>query len=474
MRSRFPSRSLGPILVDGAELLDAVAKAIRRHVVLPDHACDAVALWCAHTFLLDRLMISPRLGIRSPTKGCGKTTLLDVVAQLVLKPLSAANISASAVFRVVEAVQPVLLVDEADSFLSEQEELRGILNSGHRRGGSVLRVTGEDLEPRSFSTYGACAIALIGTLPATLSDRSVLIDLTRRKPDEAIEPFRFDRVEHLAELRRKLARWITDNAEAAAATEPQMPALYNRAADNWRGLLSIATVAGADWLARGHRAALAGADIDIDEGSRLELLLGDVRDIFARLETDRIPSADLIEELVKIEPRPWAEYGKSGKPITQNKLARLLKQVGIAPEQIRFGVADSRKGYQLHQFEDAFQRFLPRDGEFKPKQRNNADGTGTSEPFQTETPFSDVSVVKCEKSSNDGHCFAVSVSEGVAGNGDENPEAFPLVCEHCGAPERPDDLCNEVAADGRTHLIHAGCIDDWIGGGIPAFLRRSQ
>ena len=356
----FPEAEPWPDSVNGAELLDAVAKAIRRHVVMPDHACDAVALWCAHTFLLDRLMISPRLGIRSPTKGCGKTTLLDVVAQLVLKPLSAANISASAVFRVVEAVQPVLLVDEADSFLSEQEELRGILNSGHRRGGSVLRVTGEDLEPRSFSTYGACAIALIGSLPATLTDRSVLIDLARRKADEAIEPFRFDRVEHLVELRRKLARWMTDNAEAVAATEPQMPALYNRAADNWRGLLAIATVAGADWLARGHRAALAGADTDIDEGSRLELLLGDVRDIFARLGVDRIPSADLIEELVKIEPRPWGEYGKSGKPITQNKLARLLKPVGISSGKI--GPASARLNGYEHESVQRGLRALPRPG----------------------------------------------------------------------------------------------------------------
>ena len=88
-----------------------------------------------------------------------------------------------------------------------------------------------------------------------------------------------------------------------------MPAIYNRAADNWRPLLSIATVAGGNWLARGHRAALAGADADIDEGARLELLLGDVRDIFSRLKVDRIASAELIKHLIEITPRRVYAWG---------------------------------------------------------------------------------------------------------------------------------------------------------------------
>ena len=163
-------------------------------------------------------MITPRLAITSPTKGCGKTTLLDVVEPLVFRPLAAANCSASSIFRVVEGHRPCLLIDEADSFLSNNEELRGVLNSGHRRGGAVLRNVGDEHEPRSFSTFAACAIALIGRLPGTLADRAVPIDLVRRKADEAIEPFRFDRVDHLAVLARKLMRWTKDNADAIAAT----------------------------------------------------------------------------------------------------------------------------------------------------------------------------------------------------------------------------------------------------------------
>jgi putative DNA primase/helicase len=241
-----------PDPVNGANLFDDLSAAIRRHIVMPDWAADTVALWAAHSYLVDCFGISPRLALTSPEKGCGQTTLLDVLSSIVIRPLSTANATASVIFRVVEVRRPTLLIDEADTFLSEKEELRGILNSGHRQGGSVIRTVGEDFEPRSFSTFAACAIALIGKLPSTISDRSVPIKLRRRRADEPAESFRFDRTEHLDRLRRKLARWAADVADRVRETDPDMPAgMFNRAADNWRPLLAIADVAGA---ARGRRA----------------------------------------------------------------------------------------------------------------------------------------------------------------------------------------------------------------------------
>jgi hypothetical protein len=157
-----------PDPVGGAGLLDAVAEAVSRYVVLPEHSRDTAALWVLHTYLLDCFLVSPRLCACSPIKRCGKTTLLDVLAHLVLRPLPAANVTSSAIFRVVEAHRPTLLIDEADTFVFENDELRGVVNSGHRRGGSVLRIVGDDHQPHAFSTYSACAIALIGQLPDTL------------------------------------------------------------------------------------------------------------------------------------------------------------------------------------------------------------------------------------------------------------------------------------------------------------------
>src|SRR5262245_2488509 len=76
--------------------------------------------------------------------------------------------------------------------------------------------------------------------------------------------------------------------------------------------------------------------------SRLELLLADIRDAFAKEgeapvanmlaeKVDvEIASADLVKALVAIEGRPWAEMGRARKALNQNRLARMLKSLGIA------------------------------------------------------------------------------------------------------------------------------------------------
>jgi putative DNA primase/helicase len=419
----FPEPEPWPDPVAGAALLDTLSVAIGKHVVMAEHAKYLAALWVVHSYLLDAFLITPRFAIRSPTRRCGKTTFLDVLARLVYRPLPAANVSAAAVFRVIEGHRPCLLIDEADTFLRDNEELKGVLNSGHRRGGSVLRTVGDDHEPRSFATYAACVIALIGQMPGTLTDRSVAIDLKRRLPSEPIEPFRLDRTEHLDVLARQAARWAQDNAEAVRAADPAMPdGVYNRDADNLRPLLAIADVAAGEWPERARKAALAGLEADdVDEGSRLELLIRDIHDIFAASDhLDRVASADLITRLVEIEPRPWAEYGRSGKPITQNKLARLLAPLKIAPTRQRLADGSNVRAYGRWQFKDAFARFVTPGGGLEPEQRNKRDEMGTSDPFQSGTPANDVPVEKCEKPNNDGPCS--TVPDGKGGNGHEMPD----------------------------------------------------
>jgi hypothetical protein len=354
----LPEPEASPEPVEGATLLDALVAHLRRYVVLMEGAAEVIALWIVHTYLLDNFGTSPRLAITSPEKNCEKTTLLDVIARLVWRPLPTADASTAAVFRVVEMKQPTLLIDEADTFLRQNDELRGILNSGHRRGGSVIRTVGEDHEPRKFSTYSACAIAMIGRLPGTLADRSVPIELRRRRADEPIEPFRFDRTADLDELARKVARWAKDNAGRLGA-DPEMPdGVFNRVEDNWRPLLAIADAAGGEWPARAREAlecAIDAADGD-DQSVRVQLL-SDIRAIFAKTERDRLSSTSLVDALVAIEDRPWAEWGKTGKPLTKNGLARLLKSFKVEPKTIRVG-DKLLKGYRLSHLKDAFERYL--------------------------------------------------------------------------------------------------------------------
>jgi putative DNA primase/helicase len=302
-------------------------------------------------------MVSPRLAVDSPTKGCGKTTFLDVLSRLVLKPLPTANVTPSVVFRVVEAQRPTLLIDEGDSFLRDNDELRGVLNSGHRKGGGVLRSVGDEHEPRWFATYSACAIALIGRLPETLHDRSVVINLKRRLPNEVIRSFRSDKAEHLDVLARQVARWAKDNASKIAEADPAMSkGIYNRESDNWRGLIAIADAAGGEWP-KLARKALEQCHAEADEEAELGMLLTDIKSIFTGRNTDRVPSHVIVMELWDFEGRPWAEYSY-GKPISQNQLARALKPLGIVSQTIRMPDDKTPKGYYLHQFADAFARYL--------------------------------------------------------------------------------------------------------------------
>jgi hypothetical protein len=464
----FPEPEAWAEPVNGEALLDSIAQAIRHYVVLPDHARDAAALWIVHSYLIDCFLVSPRLAICSATKQCGKTTLLDVLGRLVLKPLPTANVTASAIFRVVEAYRPSLLVDEADTFLRDNDELRGVINSGHRHGGSVLRAVGDDYEPRAFSTYAACAIALIGKLPDTLHDRSVVIDLKRRLPSETIHAFRSDRVEHLDVLARQAARWCQDHADEVANADPAMPeGIYNREADNWRPLLAIADAAGGHW-SECARKALEQSHAVAEDDSRLTLLLGDIKAEFTARDIDRLTSASLVAALVEIEGRPWAEY-RRGKPLTQNQLARALKPIGIAPEVIREGSSTPR-GYMFGQFGDAFDRYLAPEGVSTRNSETNVDKPNTSEPFQTATQESDVALPECEKSNNDGPSCGVAVEKEEA----SQSEQWPLVCEHCGAPEQPGNPVQSCSVEGDEHLLHAGCQTEWMGDdlSIPPFLRR--
>lgn len=247
-----------PDPVDGVALLNAIANTFTRFLILPAGGADAGALWTVHTYLIDVLHCSPILAVTSPQKRCGKSTLLDVLKALVRRALGASNITAAALFRIVEMMAPTLLIDEADTFLAEREELRGIINAGHTRSSAVVvRTVGDDHEPRVFGTFCPKAIAAIGELPGTIDDRAISIRMQRRAPGEHVERLRRDRIEaELEPLRRKAARWAQDNAAGVRDADPDVPTtLHDRAADNWRVLLAIGDAARGRWPTTARKAA---------------------------------------------------------------------------------------------------------------------------------------------------------------------------------------------------------------------------
>jgi Protein of unknown function (DUF3631) len=513
----FPAPEPWPEKVDGAKLLDEIVTAIRRYIVMPDYSHDVCALWAVHTYLLDHFLISPRLAIRSPAPGCGKTTLLDVLEQLALKPLQTSGATAPVLFRVIEACRPTVLLDEANKALANNLDMLAVLNDGHRRGGQTLRnvAVGDDYEPRAFATYSAMAIAFLKHLPPELHDRSVAIEMRRALPGERIEQFRIDRVDHFSTLARKIARWTQDHAARIGAADPVMPSgIYNREADNWRPLLAIAAAAGGEWPKRARDAAeRCHAAADVDNRSQLETLLADIRDV-SRGKTEA-PSADLVNHLVALEGHPWAEMGNSGKPLTQNKLARMLKPLGIFPEAIWIGSSTGKalKGYVFAHFNEAFARYLLPEGGLQPKDRKDADQMGTSSVFKPKGASINLSDGKCEKPNNDGHPGGLAVARGVestemrldlpqpvgarpATNGRAAPVAYmdaqgkptatvpsddpiPEVlrrCDHCGQPATAADPMSPYDWEGRPDgvRLHQRCEADWFDSFRPAPPRAAR
>jgi len=342
-----------PEQVAGAVLLDKMTAAIRQYVTLEKGAAEATALWAVHTHALDAFAISPRLAITSPVMKCGKTTLLDVVACLVRRPMTTVNTTPAAIYRLVDKMAPTLLIDEADTFLTKNAPLRGILNSGYRKNSAFVMRAGE-----IFSTWTAVAIAMIGRLPSTLEDRSILIRLQRRRADEPNTSFRQDQTDDLKRLGRMAARFVADNFDFLKNADPVVPgALENRAADNWRPLLAIADAAGGQWptLARQIAENLTVTNRGSEQSFGV-MLLEDFFAVFAGQTDGFVPSADLVKTLAQLEDRPWGEW-KAGRPITQHAVAHLLAPFQIKPFEKRVGDRVLR-GYCRSQFEDAFARYV--------------------------------------------------------------------------------------------------------------------
>jgi hypothetical protein len=353
--------------VDGGILLRAITEAIRRYVFMPEDQAVAVALWIVFSWLHQHEAFathSPILFATSAEKDSGKTTLLKVISFLVRCGLPNVSISGPALFRSITKWAPCLIIDEADTALVDNEDLRAVINSGWTRGDGVIRCDPDSHEPRLYPTFAPKAIGMKGRkLPDTTLSRSIIITMKPRRPDdptEWTEDFNHLDNETFARLRAQILRWAIDNAVALAKVEPEIPpGFYNRRRANWKPLLAIAERAGGGWKKAAWKAALAIEAVhDTFEPSIGVQLLIAIRDMFETQSTDRVRSKSLVAVLIEDQTGPWVAFGKSQKPISENGVARLLKKYGIRPRTVRFTDGDTDKGYQLAWFEDVFERHL--------------------------------------------------------------------------------------------------------------------
>jgi len=360
--------------VDGAELLDDLHDAFRRYVAFPDrHSSVAATLWTAATHCLPAFECAPRLVATSPEKRCGKSRLLDIIGGTCHDPLITVNATVAAIFRSIGVVvgseggdagvvahPPTLVIDEADTIFGskkvadQHEDLRALLNAGHQRGRPALRCVGPAQLPTKFNTFCMAAIAGIGRLPDTITDRAVNLSMRRRAADEVVAQFRSRRDgPKLSALRDRLAAWAAPRIDSIGAAQPDMP-VEDRAADTWEPLIAVADAAGGHWPATARAACTAlvagAAEYDADSGSLAVKLLADIRSVFADQGAPFLSSADLVSALRKVEESPWDDFDLNAR-----KLARHLRQFGIKPGRAE---RNTVRGYAVDAFADAFGRYV--------------------------------------------------------------------------------------------------------------------
>ncbi|MFW2160452.1 DUF3631 domain-containing protein [Acinetobacter beijerinckii] len=341
----------------GIHIYEVLCSTIGRFIHCEPYQNTTIALWVIKTWCMPAFKVAPILAIRAFTKEAGKSQLLNLIGCLCYNPVSTSNITPAALFRYIEQNKPTVLIDEADTFLSRSEDLRGIINAGFESTGRVIRCVGQDNEPTEFNVFGPKAIAGIGNSPSTIQSRSILVHIYRKPLQIKKENLRKADKSDFENVKQLLARWSSDHIDLLATYEPQMPdRLSDRQKDCWEPLLAIAELLGVEIAQEARNAAIEICKINSDEPHVNELMLFDIRRAFAEQKIDRLSTIDLINALCEDDEAAWRYLNKGGK-ITPRQLAQILKQFNISSKQIRFG-EQTKKGYDIADFQECFSKYL--------------------------------------------------------------------------------------------------------------------
>ena len=352
--------------VDGSSVVEEVAVLIESLIYLPPPAVDAIAAWVLATHCVEHLYFAPILTVWSPTKGCGKSTLFDLLNWLVRRGFltSGPGVTAATVFRLNDARHPTMLIDEAEKLggRNANTELIGLLNNGYRRGGVVSRCVevGSDYEVQAFDAFGFRALNSIRPLWDTIMDRSIEVRIERKPRSIQLSRFNARLLEpQCRQLARKIHRWASDHGKEVGEAEAEAPRpswLPDRPCDNWGPLFGVGAVIGSGWEDRILDAARILV-VSNQEADRHEHLIHDVRRVFSdRSAPEAISSSDLVEALNQIDESPWGDE-RQGKGITTHSLAKRLHAFGVKPRQGRISGTGKLRGYWANDMESVWERY---------------------------------------------------------------------------------------------------------------------
>lgn len=353
-----------------ADIITRVRSFLTRFIAFPnDEFADILAVWIVHTWAFDAFRVTPYIYLNSAERGSGKTLTLELLNELCRNATMAADISAASLYRFIEAARPTMLVDEVDAIWSgaKNEDLRGVLNSGYKHNGKVMRAgafgggspSGDDDETVNsgvveYSTFCPKVLAGIdnGQMPDTIADRSLTLTLRRanRSQMAEIEDFYIeDEEDAIEDLKFAMKNWSEIQRDTLRDPElrpARLPELGPRQNEIARPLLTVARCVNKDWHDQIKDALLKVLGPDEVKLSQQATALLKVREWFSEHPTeDKITSAT-VSEIV----------GHSGKQI-----GVWFNAYGIRPFTTNFASLGGKtaKGYRRADFAGAWDRYLP-------------------------------------------------------------------------------------------------------------------
>lgn len=352
------------------EVLDNTVLWLARFIVVAEpQDLHLLALWAAHTHMVEKFWSTPRLIIDSAMPGSGKTTVLEHLMRLAFKPVQAASLSSSALLaRLIKDEPRTLLVDEVDRSLDPKNpmtgELLSVINSGYKKGGTrpvLVPGKGGEWEADEMSTFAPVAMAgNAPNLPDDTRSRSLRIvmlpDLSGNAEDSEWEEIEGD----AKELGALLAETVRVAAERISAARPDFPsALRGRAKERWTAMARIAVTAGPKWAHIVNELIerdLAEVEMEREAGLILEkpavVALRHISMVWPEHEA-RIISRELIDRMVMHSPEMWGEQSTYGSRLTSQRLGRMMSQA-FKIHAVKNG---EWRGYVRAGFEVAFTRF---------------------------------------------------------------------------------------------------------------------
>ena len=370
--SSSPNSSQLTQLPNPTTMMDNLQAVIRQHLVCTQAQSTVLALWILHTYTYRAAPVTPYLNISSRIEESGKSTCMTILRSLCAQPWWAAGISRSACTRKIIADHPTVLLDNWHTVFSSSDktQMTGFLLTGcdqppnldHAPTGSNYPITNLPNYPMPF-----CPKAFAGPdpLPQSLARRSIPIVLQRPKPTEivkrAMNLLAPGATTNLTSWMQEWARanWkqIETTLENSGAQSQLLPGLTPHQQSSAKVLIGLANTIGEDWSQKAHAAL---PEVFKDAQQIAISLLSDIRDAFAHHgNPERIFTAELLDRLHDLDHRTWHEWGKKGEPMTPHALSVILrKSFGIYSRSQRRG-EDKRRGYQLSDFIEAWERYLP-------------------------------------------------------------------------------------------------------------------